>query len=315
MVNSSKMEKIKEKMMWVVYAVMTVITLNSAIAITFYDDFENGVIDHNWSVNPDVLEQDGFLIFGSNGGSVYQNFSETMGIDLSQAFTIKWNMTNIEGINTAYSSIYLNDGAGNYVFLSPNYDSTDSFVNDDLIIYCGGTCSCTQVTNLSTPEQPAYEATITYNPLTNTLRLERNDSISLENVVTGCTFSETNVQAFGRDGSVNISDFFIEGLPFCYPNWTCGGYAACLPNSTQYCNVAVDNNSCGDSYTGDYSEFLPQSCVLNVTGYQAQYNTGDFVNIASNGLGTAGATLVSMIAIIVIGGLIVYGYNQYKRAK
>lgn len=291
-----------------IMALMALLTLNSALAITFYDDFGNGIIDHNWTINPDVAEQDGFLIFGSNGGSVYQNFSDTLGIDLAQAFTIKWNITNTPNINTAYSSIYLSDGEGNYVFISPDYDSADSFINDDLIIYCGGSCSCPTLINLSTPEQPAYEATITFNPLTDTLRLERNDSASLENTITGCSFKQTDIQVFGRDGDVNVSDFYLEGLPFCYPNWSCTAYAACLPNNTQQCNLVTDTNICGDSYTGDYSEFTPQACVYGLTGYNVTYDSTDLPAIVIDGIGKFGVVLVSMIVLVAL--VVLYGWAK-----
>ena len=46
----------------------------------------------------------------------------------------------------------------------------------------------------------------------------------------------------------------------CYPSWLCDGYGSCLINDTQSCNAVVDAYLCGVNYTGDYSEFTPQSC-------------------------------------------------------
>ena len=47
-------------------------------------------------------------------------------------------------------------------------------------------------------------------------------------------------------------------------HWVCSGYADCLENDTQVCNAVSDNNNCGDSYGGDYSEFSPQSCIFGL---------------------------------------------------
>jgi len=54
---------------------------------------------------------------------------------------------------------------------------------------------------------------------------------------------------------------------YCVPSWSCSGYGSCLENDTQQCNAVTDTNSCyaqtslpSDQYSGDYSEFAPQSC-------------------------------------------------------
>lgn len=47
----------------------------------------------------------------------------------------------------------------------------------------------------------------------------------------------------------------------CEPDWVCNGYGYCLLNSTQPCISVTDNNTCGMSYSGDYSEFTPQPCI------------------------------------------------------
>jgi hypothetical protein len=46
----------------------------------------------------------------------------------------------------------------------------------------------------------------------------------------------------------------------CTPLWSCNGYDSCLINDTQNCNSVEDLNTCGDIYSGDYSEFTPQAC-------------------------------------------------------
>ena len=46
----------------------------------------------------------------------------------------------------------------------------------------------------------------------------------------------------------------------CTPIWVCSGYDACNASDYQECNSVIDTNMCGDTYSGDYSEFEPQSC-------------------------------------------------------
>jgi hypothetical protein len=58
----------------------------------------------------------------------------------------------------------------------------------------------------------------------------------------------------------------------CVPDWSCSGYGNCLSNDTQPCNATIDNNQCGGSYAGNFSEFQPQVCDFcmpnwNCSGY------------------------------------------------
>jgi hypothetical protein len=46
----------------------------------------------------------------------------------------------------------------------------------------------------------------------------------------------------------------------CVPNWTCSDYADCDSEDEQKCNSTIDTNACGETYTGDYSEFTPLTC-------------------------------------------------------
>lgn len=53
----------------------------------------------------------------------------------------------------------------------------------------------------------------------------------------------------------------------CTPNWECVGYdtPVCYANNTAYasCNAVNDTNACGESYTGDYSEFPDNVSACN----------------------------------------------------
>lgn len=59
--------------------------------------------------------------------------------------------------------------------------------------------------------------------------------------------------AFAGLGYVNVNYL-------CVADWVCNGYTGCYESGLQYCNSVADLSSCGESYTGDYSEFTPQSC-------------------------------------------------------
>ncbi len=54
---------------------------------------------------------------------------------------------------------------------------------------------------------------------------------------------------------------------YCVPDWSCSAYGDCNSSDQQPCDTATDANGCyvqtslaSDQYSGDYSEFSPQSC-------------------------------------------------------
>lgn len=81
-------------------------------------------------------------------------------------------------------------------------------------------------------------------------------------------YNETGVQ-------LNSRNIIEEGMNWnlsCVNTWNCNGYSSCLINNTQNCNSTIDLNSCGNNYTGDYSEFTPQSCLYPVLPLQPNFN-------------------------------------------
>ena len=46
----------------------------------------------------------------------------------------------------------------------------------------------------------------------------------------------------------------------CIPDWSCSGYGFCNTTNQEACVLVNDTNNCGDTYTGDYSEFASQTC-------------------------------------------------------
>lgn len=49
-------------------------------------------------------------------------------------------------------------------------------------------------------------------------------------------------------------------IDLCVPDWSCDGYEACNTSDLRPCNSVTDLNTCGDNYTGNYSEFSPLTC-------------------------------------------------------
>jgi hypothetical protein len=59
-----------------------------------------------------------------------------------------------------------------------------------------------------------------------------------------------------------VADLYnLYNSNICTPNWTCSGYGLCESGFLQ-CDAAIDQNTCGESYSGNYSEFAPVACDL-----------------------------------------------------
>ena len=85
-----------------------------------------------------------------------------------------------------------------------------------------------------------------------------------------------------------------------------------MTNDTQLCNAVTDNNQCGEQYGGDYSEFTPQSCSAPpITGYVAQYSSGDFKDMAVDLLGTAGAEFMQWVGFLAVIAIIGVGVVRF----
>lgn len=79
----------------------------------------------------------------------------------------------------------------------------------------------------------------------------------INNTIIGTGTYDINVIC--EDSFNNIS-LQIVVFSSCVPNFICNGYGACNITDLAPCNSTLDNNSCGSSYTGNFSEFTPQSC-------------------------------------------------------
>jgi hypothetical protein len=76
------------------------------------------------------------------------------------------------------------------------------------------------------------------------------------------------------DRVLNASEITELSTP-CTPNWVCDGYEACVePALNASCNSVYDSNACGQSYTGDYSEFSVDLCVYEVNETSSSSGSG-----------------------------------------
>lgn len=71
----------------------------------------------------------------------------------------------------------------------------------------------------------------------------------------------------GADAEYYYFEYTGYGSIPCVPDWSCDGYGTpvCYPDDTSNasCNSVTDLNVCGESYTGDYSEFPDQVGVCD----------------------------------------------------
>jgi hypothetical protein len=77
-----------------------------------------------------------------------------------------------------------------------------------------------------------------------------------------------NLSIGAHSWRVNCSDATTSAtrtLTVCVANYTCSGYGACAENLTAACNAVMDENTCGYTYTGDYTEFSRAPCTLPPT--------------------------------------------------
>jgi len=80
----------------------------------------------------------------------------------------------------------------------------------------------------------------------------------------------------------NIESIGYELVASCTPNWSCNGHETCVsPMPNANCNSVTDLNTCGETYSGNYSEFTPQTCSYPppITGYVSLHTSSDIPSV------------------------------------
>jgi hypothetical protein len=247
--------------------------VNSPVSINYVRPNQGLSSYSEFSTHTDMVME------GFGWAGFYADFVDTDG-----DATLNWSMNGAVVNNHPYQYDYYFNSYGNYSFELVLFDgeSSDSLtwnvevvppnlapyvegVSDDRGNYyaAGSTITMTDAETVEfTPDATDADGTIvSYNwdggnadPSSGSTRI-----LYGTNFVVGGSYSLW-VQAVDDDGATGGSSFPLEIVSSCVPDWACDSYDACGIADEQFCNGVIDNNACGESYTGDYSEFASQAC-------------------------------------------------------
>jgi hypothetical protein len=114
--------------------------------------------------------------------------------------------------------------------------------------------------NMIDCETSYYETTGVENQSSTCGEAKSDSAMKTEGTYSGWDFTTK----WAIDGTTNSGYPYLMwfyGAPIaCTPSWVCDAYAACDVNDEELCNSVTDENVCGESYTGNYSEFTPNVC-------------------------------------------------------
>jgi concanavalin A-like lectin/glucanase superfamily protein len=82
------------------------------------------------------------------------------------------------------------------------------------------------------------------------------------------TFKMQDIKVYNRE--LSQAEITEASEYTCVRNWTCD--YSCLPNGTQVCNTIIDTNSCGDTYSGNESEFSLGVCEYSLPDLSNNYD-------------------------------------------
>jgi len=215
-----------------------------------------------------------FVVENFNGNNVLRDnntVNQTSGIELEETDV------NIKDIPLLLSYMFYADNIQSQHFIQlfstqfeyKHYLVTDVSVggNDTIIIdYTGGGLGSIyeSFSDINRSKWIGVSVYLDENNIEFYIDSELKQNITTDFITNQSTFnhiiirSDTNKLRFD-----NFSLFYgqLPDIPInCTPIWNCSGYGSCI-NDTQFCNEVLDLNGCGESYTGNFSEFAPQSCI------------------------------------------------------
>jgi hypothetical protein len=240
------------KKIMVLFAALMLMATAMVSAVTFDDDF-NSTPFPAWS-------QDGSLAnFTWDGVSsvsgVGRNYQNISGFDVTKDYTVDIDASfPVTGKTFTLAMGGKTNGLANYAFWI-------NFLPTSITIKCIGGNICKLNNDAVTTQTFAVgpglgnsHLTLDYHAGTLTYLV---NSVALAS--TTVNFHNTTSNTFELYMSTtNVSVDRIR-LNQCAPDWSCSGYGACV-DGLQLCNAVTDGNTCGSTYTGDYSEFTPQEC-------------------------------------------------------
>lgn len=124
------------------------------------------------------------------------------------------------------------------------------------------------------------------------------DGVYLGYVMTNGKIPATDITRYSFQHNAGASLYLDDlGLRVCEPNWTCSGYS-CTYIGYEVCNAVTDQNNCGISYDGNYSEFpIGGACGTNISECSTLNSGG--VYLLTNNIGS-GDTCINVAANNVI---------------
>jgi hypothetical protein len=111
--------------------------------------------------------------------------------------------------------------------------------------------------------------------------------------------TQSEILQLYNNGTGYIPPAYVQ----CAPDWICSLYGECNTSDLQPCLDVTDQNACGASYTGDYSEFTLSCnyCSINPLDEYCVYTPSDMPGIATDVLGEAGIQFKVWIPLLLLG--------------
>lgn len=115
------------------------------------------------------------------------------------------------------------------------------------------------------------------------------------------TFKDSVVTKGYQD--LGTGNTFSNITNLCSTDWSCNGYETCVdPMPNVNCNSVVDLNTCGEIYSGNYSEFISQTCSYPppITGYVPAHTSSDVPSVVVDFIVEFGIQIIAFVGLIAL---------------
>lgn len=264
------------------------LTVSSALADTtiFDEDFSGATLGNFTSPSNYFIYESGLMKTGfptTNGSAYSTDYSipeSSLGLNIT--FWYKFN-DDLDILPRAYTFVGLAPSSTS----AEDIDTCDGCLGllmdlENARMYLKG-ISTSYSSSILTGEGALIKILWYYNGTVKGTITDEFDSIKLDvSGTTNFTTVNNSLKVFAHDEFLDISNsslipdsvfshydnFLVKSI--CQNDFICTSYDACAPTDTKECTAAVDNSSCGEDYTGDYSE------LIGVCDYGTDINTTGF---------------------------------------
>lgn len=259
---------------------------NDVPSINITNPLNNSLNNQSFDVGFSVSDNDNTTLFcslyidaslNSTKSSVANNSAQSF-TSISNEGMHTFEVVCTDEIDNGSSGVYnyLIDTTQPFISsIEPVIFNTTTYTNDVMHIY--GNTTNYQIVNVSivilypnATELYANETTSFLDPTVHTWDWNFNTSFMPN--------GDYEMFIYSEDLLSNINQKYITfEVGNCNPDWVCSGYSVCNISDLSSCDTVMDNNGCGQAYSGDYSEFSPQAC--NYCSYNIQqYNVTACIN-------------------------------------